>query len=227
MPTTLGIDVGVGKGLDLVLVDGDRRVLDARRHATCDDVTVALGTFEPDVVAIDSPPAWGRSGGLRAAERELLRLGIHSYGTPSDPVKRSSRFYDWMREGFRVFRAAHRAGYRLYAGGEAGKTAMEVFPHATSVALADRLPPIHLTRTARASWRGDVLRANGVRPDRLHGADQIDAALAALTGLLALEGRCRAVGDPDEGVVVVPLDGARDRPFTRVPAAAGRSRPRS
>jgi hypothetical protein len=34
---------------------------------------------------------------------------------------------------------------------------------------------------------------------------QVDAALAALTGIRALEGAASGVGRPDEGVIVVPV----------------------
>jgi hypothetical protein len=42
----------------------------------------------------------------------------------------------------------------------------------------------------------------------LRTVDQIDAGLAALTGLLALEGEFCALGDPQEGVIVLPARAA-------------------
>jgi len=215
VPRALGIDVGVRKGLDLVLLDQRGRVQDMVRHAGTDDVTRSLTAFEPDIVAIDSPPAWGSAGGLRIAERELLRLGIHSYGTPSEPARQASPFYDWMREGFRVFEAAASNGYPLYTGGPPGHTAMEVFPHASAVTLAGSLPPARLTRPARTTWRAAILRRSGVDTAPLVGPDQIDAALAALTGLLALDGRRWTVGDPAAGLIVLPLERRPERPFRR------------
>jgi predicted nuclease with RNAse H fold len=215
VPTALGIDVGVRKGLDLVLLDDAGRTVDVKRHASTDDVLLSLRTFEPDVVAIDSPPTWGTSGGLRTAERELLRLGIHSYGTPSDPLRQRSRFYDWMREGFRAFEAAASRRYLPYTGGSAHHTAMEVFPHASAVALAGHLPPSGLTRTARAEWRAGVLRDHGISTSMLRGPDQVDAGLAAMTGLRALEGRFVTVGEPGDGLIVLPLERVPDGPFGR------------
>ena len=41
----------------------------------------------------------------------------------------------------------------------------------------------------------------------LSGIDQVDAALAALTGLVALEGEWSAVGDPESGVILLPAPG--------------------
>jgi hypothetical protein len=48
------------------------------------------------------------------------------------------------------------------------------------------------------------LEARRVDVATLRSQDEVDAALAALTGLLALEGEFVAVGDPDEGVIVLP-----------------------
>jgi hypothetical protein len=39
----------------------------------------------------------------------------------------------------------------------------------------------------------------------LPNVDRIDAALAALTGVLALEGESSFLGDPNEGVILVPV----------------------
>ena len=63
-------------------------------------------------------------------------------------------------------------------------------------------------------FRAAVLEAHGVETSRLRSADEIDAALAALTGVLALEGNFWTVGASTEGVIVVA--GRRpDGPFRR------------
>jgi len=47
-----------------------------------------------------------------------------------------------------------------------------------------------------------------VDADGLPGIDRVDAALAALTGVLALEGHWECVGDPAEGVILLPPEGS-------------------
>jgi predicted nuclease with RNAse H fold len=210
MPRALGVDVGVRKGLDAVLLDDSLRPVAMHRHLPVDRLEALATELGPDIVAIDSPPAWGAGGGMRSCERELARLGIRSFGTPSDPG--SGPFYDWMRVGFDVFRAADRAGFPLYAKGPFERTAIEVFPHASAVALAGALPP---TKERKARWRGELLTAQGVDVRELRSADQIDAALAALTGLLALQGAACAVGDPEEGVIVLPLPALPETAYRR------------
>ena len=92
---SLGIDVGAkGKGLDALVLDERLIPSEARRHLRVEEVGELIRQVRPDVVAIDSPPAWGRSpGGSRLTEREIRRFGIQSFGTPSDPKKAGSAFY--------------------------------------------------------------------------------------------------------------------------------------
>lgn len=208
----LGVDVSARRGLDLVLLDGSPEPAALRSDVSPEALPACLRRLAPDVIAIDSPPAWGTGGGSRRAEQVLRRLGIQSYGTPSDPRKGDNVFYAWMKVGFRAFAACATAGFPLYrTGGEHG-TAMEVFPHASAVVLAGCLPP---AAVPKHTWRASVLRAQGIEVARLRTADLIDAALAALTGLYALRGDGVAVGDPDEGVIVLPARAVPSRAYRR------------
>lgn len=217
----LGIDVGVRKGLDLALLDGSRQPAATHRGVRLEDLRRLIDAAGADVVAIDSPPAWAGAGRSRGTEREIRLFGIQSYGTPTADRGTDHPFYEWMRVGFEVFRVAAQAGFPRYRGGPAGGTAIEVFPHASAVVLAGCLPP----RGARkAAWRGSVLRASGVDIDGLRSPDLIDAALAALTGLRALAGRSCALGDPREGVIVLPARTLPARPFHRCPEGAVEAR---
>jgi predicted nuclease with RNAse H fold len=214
----LGVDVSVSRGLDLVLLDEHRQFVGRPLRAqTADDLAHILSTHRPEIVAIDSPPSFGISGASRVAERELLKLGIHSYFTPSGPEKARKKFYDWMRVGFRVFEAADHAAYSLFAGkGSLRRHALEVFPHASAVALKGSLPPSGTCQSdgRKRRWRAAVLDARGVDARQLRSTDEVDAALAALTGLFALKGRFWTVGDPGEGMIVLP--GRRpEEPFRR------------
>jgi predicted nuclease with RNAse H fold len=218
---SLGIDVSGKPGLDLVLFDGSKHLLGRLRRVPSGDLARWLTEWSPDVVAIDSPHAWGALGGSRKAERELQRLGIKSYASPSDPRKREQPCYGWMEKGFEVFEVCAAAGYPRYRKGRARRHALEVFSHASAVVLAGGLPP---ASSSKRAWRADVLRPRGIDAEGLRlVAEQVDAALAALTGLLALGGDSCAVGDPAESVIVLPcreVPTARFRRCTEAPRPA-------
>jgi predicted nuclease with RNAse H fold len=198
----LGIDVGVGKGLDLVVMDERRVPLRVVPRVGLDRLPELIEELVPDAIAIDAPPGWAMRGGSRLTERTLAELNIHSFNTPAAARGRGVRFYEWMEVGFRVFRAAARAGFPRYAAGDPRGTAMEVFPHGSATVLTGCLRP---KGVPKRTWRERVLRGQGVSTDELRSADLVDAGLCALTGLLALQGKHFAPGDPREGTIVLPV----------------------
>lgn len=105
-----------------------------------------------------------------------------------------------MRVGFRLFDELSDV-HPLYRGGDGNGTTAEVFPAASAFLLAGELRPKHETRNG---FRRRVVRDCGLENASLPNIDRVDAALAALTGLEALAGRCSWVGDPEEGVVLLP-----------------------
>ena len=213
----LGIDVGVGKGLDLVLMDDRRVPVRVVPRVDPEHLAGLIAELAPDVIAIDSPPGWATRGGSRLTERTLAELNIHSFNTPAATNGRGIRFYEWMEVGFRVFRTAARAGFPRYAAGDPRGTAMEVFPHGSATVLTGCLRPKGIRKR---TWREEVLRAQGVQTDELGSADLVDAGLCALTGLIALQGRHFAPGDPREGVIVLPVVTLPARPYLACPEEA-------
>ncbi|HEY7666758.1 MAG TPA: DUF429 domain-containing protein [Actinomycetota bacterium] len=212
---SLGIDVGVGKGLDLVLMDERRVPLRIAPRVRPTEAGRLIDELRPDVIAIDGPPGWALSGRSRRTERALAEFNIQAFNTPAADHGKGNVFYDWMEVSFRVFRIAAKLGFPRYAAGNPAGTSMEVYPHATATVLAGCLPPKGARKKA---WREGVLRAHGVWTDELRTVDQIDAALAALTGVLAIQGRHFAPGDPKEGVIVLPVVTLPARPYRPCPA---------
>jgi predicted nuclease with RNAse H fold len=214
----LGVDVSQRHGLDLVFMDGDRKV-ELPQHSSIENFPKILKERNPDIVAVDSPPKFGIRGNSRLAERETNRHGIKIFYTPSDPKKCCLPFYDWMRVGHLVFQAAEACGYRDFKGsGSAAGRVIEVFPHASAVVLKGCLPPPGWKRnkSSKRDWRLGVLKKFDIKTDLLKTVDQADAALAALTGILALEGDFSAVGQSDEGAIVLPARTLRDN-YPRCP----------
>lgn len=206
----VGVDVAEErKGLDVVGLDATRRILLSLGRLSVDRACQEIVAAGPAVVCIDSPSGWSRSGSSRTAERDLRRLGISSFSTGADPGDHP--FYDWMRVGFRVFAGVADA-FPLYRGGNPRGRAAEVFPAATAALLAGEHRPRHETKTV---FRRRVLHSRGVDEQALPNLDRVDAALAALTGVLALEGDYSWLGDPAEGAVLLPGPSLPVVPLTR------------
>ena len=207
----LGVDVGGDrKGLDLVVMNEERTVAMTQTRATLSDVVTVLRDLRPRIVAIDSPPAWNAGTRSRRTERQLAELGISTFPTPS-AASGEKPFFDWMKVGMAVFALVAEHGYPLDTSGRSGRRAIEVFPYGSAVVLSGGLKPDGM-RTK--DWRERVLRSHGVRAEALRTLDQVDAALAALTGVIVGEGRATFLGDGAEGVIVLPVSAplARYRP---------------
>jgi predicted nuclease with RNAse H fold len=214
----LGIDVGgPRKGLDVVLLDETRRPTRIVSRVPIERLGLLIGELGPDVVAIDAPPAWAPNGSSRLTERLLAQVNIHAFNTPRARDGRGHPFYSWMEVGFEVFRVAAARGFPRYRAGAPRGTAMEVFPHASAAVLAGCLPP---KGARKKPWRERILDAHGVPVAELTTADRVDAALCALTGILALEGHRFAPGDPKEGVIVLPVASLPARPYRPAPTEA-------
>jgi predicted nuclease with RNAse H fold len=194
----LGIDVSVTRGLDAVLLDGDRRVLEVISSLATSDLLETARRMRPDGVFIDSPASWAQRGRSRLAERVLAKAGITAYATPMDPGDHP--FYRWMSAGFAAY-AAVADDFPVYRGGRVAGHAAEVFPHASAVLLAGRLSG----GIAKRAFRLSVLQEAGVDAAELRTQDRIDAALAALTGILALTNQGTSIGDPVDGFLVLPV----------------------
>jgi predicted nuclease with RNAse H fold len=205
----VGIDVAEPrKGLDLVALEPGRSIVASRRRLTVDEAVTLCVNLRPAVVCIDSPSGWSTSGRSRMAERELARVGIQSYRTGPDPGDHP--FYRWVRVGFAIFERLA-ATYPLYRGGDPAGSAAEVFPHATACLIAGRLRE---RATPKHRFRRGILERAGVDTAELSSPDQVDAALGALTGLIALGRAHCAVGDPSEGVILLPVPGLPDAPLS-------------
>jgi hypothetical protein len=204
----IGIDVGAtdGKQLDVVVMDGSRRIAAVGSRVSIRRLGAVIEDHRPEIVCIDAPPAWAPAGRRsRTAERELKLLGIQCYYTPDRAEGERNPFYAWMRHGMAVFAAAERAGYPRHRAGLLAGTAIEVFPHATATVLAGCLAPSRRSTADKRAWRAAVLRAQHVPIAELRTLDQVDAALAALTGIIALELREPfSPGVPSEGRIVLP-----------------------
>jgi predicted nuclease with RNAse H fold len=217
---SMGIDVSVTRGLDIVVLDDSLRVASGPTTLHLADLADLIRRTETHVIAIDSPPAWGLSGKSRPIERQLQALGISIFPAPAAEFARE--LHRWMETGFDVFKVAGDLGYPLYTGGaSSARSAIEVFPHASAVVLRGSLAPVGV---AKSVWRRAVLEAAGIDCSDMRTDDHLDAALAALTGLKFLTWDFSVVGTPGEAVLVLPIGGMPTTRYARDKGAASSRR---
>ena len=137
----------------------------------------------PEVIAIDAPLSLPRNGMFRVCEREVMKLGVR----PLSPLLRSMRTL--TERAMRLRRILEERRYRV----------IEVFPTGARKLL--NLPSKKMGRRALR----EALAAHGLK-NIPEDVDQhlLDAVICALIGLYYLRGEYLEVGDPEEGVIILP-----------------------
>lgn len=147
---------------------------------------------EPGVVAIDAPLALPRGRKsltrkskihLRECDRELLRMGIKFFPLTLGPMRHLTE-----------------RGIRLRAELEKkGLVVIETYPGAAQDIL-------HIPRKGRGlEGLAQGLLQTGIRGvDADLTGDELDAVTCALVGIFYLKGKYRAIGDPDEILMILP-----------------------
>ena len=226
MTTFLGIDLAWGdkNPTGLAVLDEDARLLHLSTVRTDDEIVAALTPFlaPPVLAGIDAPLVVTNATGSRPAEQALSRdYRRYEAGThPSNTGKPE------FADGTRGARLAQRLGLAVHG------TALEVYPHAATVAL------FGLDKTLKYKakpgrdlelLRSELLRLMGlmetvVQPDDAWAAlrtsvetatrkselrvaeDQVDAVVCAYVALYAdrWPERITTYGDPESGVIVTP-----------------------
>ena len=170
------------------------------------EIVALAQRWRPRYVAIDAPISLPRglccldescdcapvSGdGLKAAERELFRRGVGLYAT----TKRSM-IKAMVYRAMELRRSLERVGFSV----------VEIYPYASKVQLFGKPVPKKTTAAGR-QWLRERLEGLvpglGEREGRL-SHDELDAVVAAYTAYLHGRGLAEEVGDPEEGMIVVP-----------------------
>ena len=146
-----------------------------------EDILGFVEWVEAGLVSIDAPLSIPRSGGgYRRCDKEALGMGIPLLSLSLKPMRMLAE------RGVRLAEDLRSRGYKV----------IEVYPSGSLIAL--RIP-------RRNPMLVEGLRRLGVRC--LTGTetkDEVDAAVCALTGWLYLQGRCLELGDPSEGILILP-----------------------
>lgn len=205
----IGIDLTTSprKQTACAVLDADLHLQDQVLLDSNEKIMALAEAYRPALVAIDAPlnlplglccleetcscqPVSPRKG--RQCERELSALGIGCYYT----TKRS------------IIKGMVCRGIRLKADLERrGHTVIEIYPYASRLRLFGRLPKKTTVAGRRALQEGlqrfipSVLSPQ----EALLSHDALDALLAAYTGFLYDHGETKALGNPAEGLLHIPI----------------------
>ena len=179
-----------------------------------EEILAATESARPALVVIDAPLSLprgrasieDRSGPhLRACDRELLRLGIRFFPLTLGPMRMLTV------RGMRLERALSRRGYRVLEG----------YPGGSQDLLGLPRKQVGVPLLQRALLRAGI---SGVLAKRPLTHDELDAVTIAWVGRRFLDGDGVLVGDPEEGLMLLPT---RERPerLVRPPRRAKSTRP--
>lgn len=149
-----------------------------------EEVLVFVEGWGPEVVAIDAPLSTPRQGVLRECDRRLIKMGIRLL----PPAMKGMRAL--TDRGIALKKRLRELGY----------TVIETYPGG----IQDLLGIPRKGRGLDALKEGLIrLGVKGLRCDET--GDELDAVTCALAGIAYLKGRYIEVGDPEEGVIILPL----------------------
>jgi len=197
-----GIDMASAKPSTVALIDDK---LNIETLVDCSELSTGfiakLTDSNISVVAIDSPLGFpsgmccledscickASNGNGRLAERELSKMGISSYYTTKKTIIKPM-----------IYKAIKWTKFLRHYG----FTVIEIYPYATKVRLFGKPVP---SKTKHLSVLKELVIKLGF-PEAVAKCnhDQIDALLAAYTGLLYIQGNTEEVGDETESKIVVP-----------------------
>jgi predicted nuclease with RNAse H fold len=153
--------------------------------------------------ALSTPPPPGRYRTSRVCDYELMRRGLPLYPVPAE----YGACPEWMRVGFRLFSALLRAGpWTLFDGTRQRCCLLEVYPFSVFAVALGAIPPRKSTpagREARVHALATRL-ATGAAIEAATHHHALDALAAAYTAWAFDHGVATWVGDPREGLMVVP-----------------------
>ena len=203
----MGIDMATARPATCLVLSSDGQYLTRFATSNIAYVVAQCAELSVDLVAIDSPLGFPRgmccleetcSCGApvngRECERLLSKRGIASYYTTKKTIIKAMIYQSMKWRDVLV---------------SCGRDVIEIYPYATKVALFGKGMPKKSTAYGQEWLRRrvtELLHYDASAFDH----DECDAALAAYTGLLYLQGESEEVGFPDESTIVLPkMEGSR------------------
>lgn len=192
-------------------------------------------SVSPNIIGVDAPMGlniglmddeqYRRKLGLKSdkhhnkkvSEYELTKRGIFLYPSPKTRDEITG-WKSWMGTGFQLYEELKKLGYwAVNTKKLSEKVVVEVFPHSSFTTLAGRLLENKSTDTG-IKERTQILEDIGISgiSEYLTGSkhiigDRLDSLVAAYTAYSVWKEQAYFIGEPDEGVIALPVKELKDR----------------
>ena len=207
--SALGIDLRASSKNPsaIAILDSQSNLVELGSFHEDDELTRLVAEIQPDLIAIGAPlnlPSGfccldqscechfsvpDRKG--RLLELELAKMGISCFYTNKGSIIR-----DLIYRGIRLSDGLRTKGYNV----------IEVYPHATKMLLfGEKVPPKSSSASVTYMIEHLALLISGMEDhaDDLN-RNTCDAIINAYTGQLHAQSNTDTLGDPDEGILVLP-----------------------
>jgi predicted nuclease with RNAse H fold len=156
----------------------DRKIETGLIHSD-EEIVELCSRSSPDLVAIDAPLSLPASGNLRQADKLLIERGLRVFPPTFASMKKLTE------RGIHLTDELRKRGIRV----------IEVHPRTSGKIL--------FGTDEKQEWLSKI-RESGWWVGQEMSEHEADAVMAALTARLYLMGKTEAVGDVEEGTIVIP-----------------------
>jgi len=150
---------------------------------TDNEILEGIARSKPAIIAIDAPLCLPKRGNLRRADKEMIRKGYRVF-PPSLPAMMKLTL-----RGMKINKSIAEKGYKT----------IEVHPTSTRKAL--NMPSKDWGKIQK------ILKSIGLEAElkvRTMTPHEIDAITSALTAYLHTQNQTEAIGDEEEGYIIIP-----------------------
>jgi predicted nuclease with RNAse H fold len=150
---------------------------------TDEEILEGITRSKPAIIAVDAPFTLPKSGMFRKADREMIRRGYRVFPPSLRAMKKLTT------RAIKLTKLIGKGGYET----------IEVHPTSTRKALSMPSKDWGKIQTIlkRIGLEGDI-------KGRVLTSHEVDAVTAALTAYLHMKSRTEALGDEEEGYIIVP-----------------------
>jgi len=180
----IGLDLSASEKKPTGWAKIENRTLKTAQLYTDKEIIEATIKYAPILVAIDAPLTFPKKKIMRKADRQMYKLGYPVFPPLFKTMQKLTERGVKISEILRI----------------RNLEVIEVHPASSRKALS---MPTKDWRKIQAVFKHIGLRGEHER--RMLTRHEIDAATAALTGWLHLQGKTMLVGEPTEGCIVVPV----------------------